>query len=258
MLAVPPRDLILAIETSNPSAWTPECRSRPGVALGMLEGGPAGLASPGERVLGGVLGVEPIRLDDPQHDDLQSAIARLFERCGATPERLARVAVSVGPGGYTALRVAVVATKMMSLATGAHCVPVPSAHVAARRATSIPARIGSGGPAAKLAVCLASKGDDCFVTLFGPDAPPTAGEILDAPAMPWDEVGRLVGDRFLPALVREEAARRGIAVEAPEFDPVACLEEGARANPVGADELLPIYPRIPEAIRKWRELGRGV
>lgn len=238
MFGVPRRGLILAIETSNPSAWTPERRSRPGVALGVLgAGGNVELA-----------GVEPIRLDDPHYDDLAGAVARLFERCGAAPGELARVAVSVGPGGYTAVRVAVMTAKMIALATGAECVPVESARVAADR-------VARGR---RCAVCLASKGADCYAMVFGQDGSAGPGRIVDVATMEWDGLEVLVADRFLPGPIAAGAAERGIAIEAPELDPAACLELGAGLPAVPADAILPIYPRIPEAVRKWRDLGNGV
>lgn len=234
------RTIILAIETSNPSAWSHERRAAPGVALGVARPGGAGVD---------VLAVEPIRLDDPHYDDLVGAIARACQRAGVAPTDLARVAVSVGPGGYTAVRVAVMAAKMISLATGAGCVPVESARVVAARV-----RRGTG-----FAVCLASKGEDCHVQVFeasGEARGPAA--IRTASTMMWDQVGLLVADGFLPQPFREQAAARGIGIEPPEFDPVACLELGAAGVEVAPDVVLPIYPRIPEAVRKWRELGRGV
>ncbi|MFZ4576265.1 MAG: hypothetical protein ACOYN0_17915, partial [Phycisphaerales bacterium] len=96
--------LTLAIETSNPSAWGPESRFRPGVALRWTDGR-------GER--------EAVAIDAPHYDDLAGAIARLVERAGIQPRELRRVAVSIGPGGYTATRLGVATARMIAEATGA-------------------------------------------------------------------------------------------------------------------------------------------
>ena len=38
----------------------------------------------------------------------------------------------------------------------------------------------------------------------------------------------------------------------PEFDPGACLEASVQAAPVDPLDLLPLYPRLPEAVSDER------
>ncbi|MCI0437109.1 MAG: tRNA (adenosine(37)-N6)-threonylcarbamoyltransferase complex dimerization subunit type 1 TsaB, partial [Gemmatimonadetes bacterium] len=68
-------------------------------------------------------------------DDLLPAIGRLFERAGLKPHDLAggggAVAVSIGPGGFTGLRIGIATAKMLAESLGAKLVAVPSALVAA-------------------------------------------------------------------------------------------------------------------------------
>src|SRR5436190_12445195 len=67
-------------------------------------------------------------------DDLLPAIDRLFARCGFTPRDLSgggAVGVSVGPGGFTGLRIAVATAKMLAETLDTKLVAVPSALVAA-------------------------------------------------------------------------------------------------------------------------------
>jgi tRNA A37 threonylcarbamoyladenosine modification protein TsaB len=61
------------------------------------------------------------------------AIDRLFRRLGLTPESLrgGPVAVSIGPGGFTGLRIAVSTAKMLAETLGVKIIAVPSALVAA-------------------------------------------------------------------------------------------------------------------------------
>jgi tRNA A37 threonylcarbamoyladenosine modification protein TsaB len=232
----PDQSLILAIETSNPSAWTPGSGVRPGVALGEL--GPDGRAVP--------LGIEPIDLTKPHDDDLVPAIDRLFNRLGRRPREIGLVAVSVGPGGYTALRIAVTVGRFIAWSVGARAAGVPSAHVVA-------ARVTEPGP---FAVALASKGADAFVTRFASPAEPLdKGMLMCAQDLESLGVGTLIADRFLPESMRARAVELGMRISPPIFDPLAVIE---RAGPGGDPaDLHPIYPREPEAVVKWRALGRA-
>lgn len=244
--------LVLAIENSNPSAAPGAPGPGPGVALGRL--GPTGLD---------VLGQERLREAGRHNDDLVPAIDRLVRRVGARPGDIAEVAVSVGPGGYTALRIAVAAAKMIADTAGARCVAVPSALVVAHR------HLASAGRACvPFAVALAGKesgpyGGTAWVAVFtdpGADAAGAAagGRVMGPQALPTLGVELLIADAFLPAAMQAAAAAAGIRVVPPIFDPVACLEVAValplpRIDPV---DLLPIYPRQPEAISLWHSRGK--
>lgn len=225
---------MLAIETSNPSSWTPAQPVMPGVALGRRT----------ER------GVEVLSVQacDPRSrdDELMLAIDRAFATGGAERSELGTIAVSVGPGGFTAVRIAVTVAKMLAEATGAAVVPVPSACVAAMA-------VGGEGP---FAVVLASKGADAYVTRFesADDAVRGGlGRIMTAEELDGLGLRTLVADGFLPAAMSAWAGGAGVQVEPLVLDPRRCLELAslAEADPLA---LSPIYPRIPEAVRKWREL----
>jgi tRNA threonylcarbamoyladenosine biosynthesis protein TsaB len=229
--------LTLAIETSNPSAATGS--SGPGVAAGLV--GPLGIE---------VLGVEMLRTAGRHDDDLMAAVERLWSGVARGRGEIERVAVSIGPGGYTGLRIAVVAAKMIAEAAGASCVGVPSALVVARRASpDLPRPFG---------VALASKGETTVVTVFASsDASAAPPREIDAATLGGLGVRGLIADMHLPRSVRERCAIDGIRVDAPVFDPVACLEASALLGPVDPAELMPLYGREPEAVRRWRELHGG-
>lgn len=225
------KPLILAIETSNPSMGAPS------VALGLAAGdGVSMLAS------------ESLAQSVRHSDDLMPAIARLFERAGQGRGDLGRVLVSAGPGGFTALRVAIASAKMFGEALGARLVPVPSALVVADALDP--------GDAPAL-VCLASKGQTTFGVRFDADAwtdqPQTLG-ILDADGLERAQVRTIAGDRHLPEAMRRRASELGIRVVEPTLSAEALLRVGSALPPVDPIELAPIYPREPEAVRKWREL----
>ncbi|MEO1534508.1 MAG: tRNA (adenosine(37)-N6)-threonylcarbamoyltransferase complex dimerization subunit type 1 TsaB [Planctomycetota bacterium] len=225
--------LTLAIETSNPSSG-----GEPGVALGMTSAESCD-----------ALGVEPLGSGERHDDLLMPAIDRLFTHLGHKPHELHRIAVSVGPGGFTGLRIATSAANLIALSTGADVVAVPSAAVVAQATTG-------RGP---LVVCLASKGVSAWVTRF--DA---KGQITDAGSLRTaDELGlsgdeTLVGDRFLPETFREAAERAGCGVAEPVFDPAACLALAWAFPARQAGEVAPLYGREAEAVTRWRELhGSG-
>lgn len=233
---MPADRLILAFETSNPSAWTPEAPVRPGVALGRARGQTLELLARAE--------VDPTRRDD----ELMQACDRAVRAAGVRPGQLTDVAVSVGPGGFTALRVAVTAAKLIAHATGARVLPIPSAQVVAARVTP------DGRP---FAVALASKTDDAHVSRFSPNREPLDAGLHSAASLERLGVARLIADRFLPQAMRDRAAELGIAVLLPVFDPLACLELAIHAPAVDPLALAPQYPREPEAVRKWRAIGRS-
>lgn len=176
------------------------------------------------------------------------AIDRAMRAAGLRPADLGLIAVSVGPGGFTAVRIAVTAARMIAEVAQAAIVAVPSAAVAA-------ASVPSGeGP---FAVVLASKGDDAFVTRFERPVDPAAvepGAILRAEDLDQLGVAMLVADSFLPAPMRAWADSRGVPVVLPTFDPKACLKLAISLPTVDVIDLSPMYPREPEAVRKWREL----
>jgi tRNA threonylcarbamoyl adenosine modification protein YeaZ len=215
-------DLTLAIEMSNPS-----CEA--GVAIGSRAGG--------------TLGVEPIHTGDGRHDDLMTAIDRLCLRLEVQPGRIGRVAVSRGPGGYTALRIAIATTKMLCESLHAGCVGIPSASVVARRVSTT----------RPFAVILASKGETAFATVFDtPHSARGAGHLLDASALENLGVADLIADRFLPAPIIEAAQSLGIQIQPPRFDAAACLELSFDLSAIDPAHLAPLYPREPEAVTKWR------
>ncbi len=58
--------------------------------------------------------------------DLLPAIQAACDRAGWTPRQINALAVSIGPGSFTGVRIAVVLAKVLAYDTGAAVVPVPS------------------------------------------------------------------------------------------------------------------------------------
>ena len=216
--------LTLAIETSNPTA------------------GGAGIALVRD---GSVLELEALRHGQRHDDALMPAIDSLCRRVAISPDRLERVAVSIGPGGYTALRIACATAKMICEVTAAQCVAVPTA-AALRTHVDAPGDVF---------VALAYKREDCWVHHFGPGEAPTGG---NARLMTFGELGAsLQGGAGLiaeAALVERLGSPGERQVIAPRFDAGAVARVAELLAPIPPEQLVPLYGREPEAITKWRQL----
>lgn len=188
------------------------------------------------------------------HDrELMPAVDRLFKRMQLRPNDLRIVAVSIGPGGFTGLRIALSAAKTFGEVLGISLVAVPSALVAVQTAVESPGPIG---------VALASKRGEFWDTRLD-----RAGDghwaIIGTPGLArsdtFDPSGlhALIADAYLPEAARRRCDEAGLPVIDPVFDPVACLACGWRLFQRGETttpaELLPIYPRPPEAVSLWEK-----
>jgi len=226
--------VVLAIETSNPSA----------AGAGF---GPAVVVARHDAHSTVELARAALDPGRPHDEQLVPAIDRAVRAAGLRPADLSCVAVSTGPGGFTAVRIAVAAAKMIAEATGACCVGVPSALVAARRVQA-PGRF---------LVALACKGTSFFAVPFAsPQSQDGPGVIMTATDLRTAAVSLLVADSFLPADARDAASQLGITVQAPVFDALACAECARTIPACDPIALVPIYPREPEAVTKWRERAK--
>ncbi len=243
---------ILAIETSNPGPVEADAlgvRSRAGVALGLHHDG-GGLPDAGWVEVLGEQGLRPVA----RHDDaLLPAISRLLDAHSMGARDLSRVAVSVGPGGYTSIRIAVTVAKMICEATGALCVPVPTGQVVL---AGVSPEIRA---ASTVVVCLAWKRDSVWRAVAPAGGGLQEGEIvaLDDVLAGCDTQACLVGEPPLIEMLRARVAVcKSVRIVEPRFSPTQTLTLGARLQPVDPAALMPMYPREPEAVTKWRALGR--
>jgi tRNA threonylcarbamoyl adenosine modification protein YeaZ len=205
----------------------------------------------------GEVHVEMLHTAKRHDDDLLPAIDRLMRRVGLSPGDLARaggggaVGVSIGPGGFSGLRIAVSTAKMLAESLGVRLVAVPTALVAAE---SYP----GGGP---IIVALACKGESFWSTRLERAA---AGwriigqpGIVDAGSFEIGAIEAVLGDMYLPAAVRARCDNARIAVVEPVFDPRACLSVTARGvlegRTVDPLKIAPLYPRVPEAVSLWEK-----
>jgi tRNA threonylcarbamoyladenosine biosynthesis protein TsaB len=170
-----------------------------------------------------------------------------MREAGLSPAALDLVAVTVGPGGFTGIRVGLAAAQGIALATGAGLFGATSFEAVAA------SLLGKGESAATWLVALESRREDLYVQLFDrggrPLAPPAAVMPAALAGMPGLEAPLLVAgdaaERAAAALPRASIARivpdsAEVALGAAILAHRAWLA-GARGNPAH-----PFYLRPPD------------
>lgn len=210
---------------------------------------------------------------DRREEPLLPAIDRLMGEAGLARDHLRAIAVSIGPGGFTGLRIATAAAKGIAEALDAATVAVPSAAVAAE---AWRARHGPAGTAApEMIVLLQSKRDTAWLERLRNDGQrwveAAMPGLVDAESVRGDPgLGRLreavlLADEHAPESLVEALRSRGIIRrEPPEPTAEACLaiaeaaiadanagRPGGAARVVDRLVLSPRYPREPEAVTLW-------
>jgi len=218
------------------------------------------LGSVALRDCGGVLHVEALAETARHDDDLLPAIDRLVRGAGLRPADLRGgvVGVSIGPGGFTGLRIAISTARMFAETLGVRIVSVPSALVAAE---SFSGRVS-------ILCALASKNETAWCARL--EGSETGGGwqivgrpgVRDAGALELSGIEAMLADDHLPESFRAACAVAGVAIVEPSFTAAACLAVTERLMRGGAAAftdpltLLPLYPRPPEAVTLWESRGR--
>jgi tRNA threonylcarbamoyladenosine biosynthesis protein TsaB len=169
-----------------------------------------------------------------QSEALMPLLHDVMARAGMDWKRLELIAVTVGPGSFTGLRIGLAAARGLALALG-----VPVACV------STPEALAAGTPAdergkRRILVAIDSKRADLFVQTFDARLAPTApvaamapadaARLIPAPLLVGDGAPKLVG--LIPDSIPSRAPSR--------VDPVALAELAARRHAEG--EALPPEP----------------
>ncbi len=192
--------------------------------------------------------LEPgIRRDDV----LQPAIESLFDQAGLAPPDLEGCGCSLGPGGFTGLRITIAIARAMAIALRIPLYGIPSAVVAALSTPTPPGRV---------IVALASKGESAWLTRIehpreGRWAGP--GELVTADDLgPWLEgVVSIIADEHFPGSFKEAAEAASIEIMEPRYNATCCLQMTSDRHKHGLHDdpmaMLPLYPRPPEAVSLW-------
>lgn len=211
----------------------------------------------GSIALGDERGVQQVRAfatgGSNDEDPLMPAIDEVVRAAGLTPQDLSAIIVSIGPGGFTGLRVAVTTAKLLAECLAIPLVGVPSALVAAAASSNAGPRI----------VALASKRDSSWFSVVDGNGAgvrlrgtPRAVDATSAVEL-FSDVRTLLADEYVPEPIIDAARRAGVLLETPRFQADACLSVGramlGRNELADSAQLTPIYPREPEAVTLWRE-----
>ena len=183
-------------------------------------------------------------------DEVMPAIALAVEELELRPSDVELIVVSIGPGGFTGLRTSTAIAKMVSFATGAKIVAVQSAIAVAASSNCgdgpflIVSSVKEEG--FWLSRVKYNKGD--WVCESGI----SSSDELDEQA---SGVVAVFADEYLPNGARRYFVQHNIPIKEIVLDAGALLGVGLRLHDkgeyVGALDLLPLYPREPEAVRKW-------
>jgi len=189
--------------------------------------------------------------------DLVVAIAGACDRAAWDRRTLGVVAVSIGPGSFTGVRIAVTLAKMIAWDTGAKVVAVPSLRAMAANAPADCGRIAC--------ICDAKRGG-LFASIFEPAGAGLQETFGPALIEPEDLARRLARPAFVlgRGLIKAGAALAGFDL-APEplWDIRPAVvghlgwelhEQGRHADPL---RLEPVYIRPPEALEIWERRERG-
>jgi tRNA threonylcarbamoyladenosine biosynthesis protein TsaB len=155
-------------------------------------------------------------------------IDRAMEAAALSPTAIDGVAVAVGPGGFTGIRVGLGAAHGIALALQARLIGVTSfAAVVASRAGAKSA----SGAATVVLVALDSRRDDFYVQLFGrASAEPLAEPAAVLPEALADYVAGLAG--AAPLLIAGDMAEQAAAVLRSQFDVEVVAESAPDARGV--------------------------
>jgi tRNA threonylcarbamoyladenosine biosynthesis protein TsaB len=176
-------------------------------------------------------------------------------------ERIERIAVGVGPGSFTGLRIGIATARGLAQARGIPVVPVSTLGALARGIiTSDEGRGQLALPVidARRGEAFAALLDDRGTELWPPFVAPP--EYLADRLKDLDRTPLAAGDGALRFAAELEAAG---AMVAPPEDPVHRVAArhvcavGEEANEALPEQIQPLYLRPPDA-KKWLERDRGV
>jgi tRNA threonylcarbamoyladenosine biosynthesis protein TsaB len=206
----------------------------------------------------------------PGHQELLLGYAvALLEEAGVGFPELDRIAVGVGPGTFTGLRIGVATARALAAAQEVPLVPVSTLHALAADAALDAADEPAPGERPLLAVLDARRGE-AFAAAWpaGEAADPGATPLLAPAVLSPDALAAAVAE--LPAAplavgdgalrFRQQLQAAGAVVPADgsplhRVDAVAHCRLGAALEPVARDEVVPTYLRLPDAELALRRRG---
>ena len=185
-----------------------------------------------------------------ESDNVMPAIDGVLSEAQFAPQELQMIAIAIGPGSFTGLRIACSIAKMISFASNASIVSVENAVVAS---------IDSGIKTGILNIISSVKQDTFWLSetqiksgiWHVKESLLSVDSFLSKASRP----SAVLCDRHLPREVEHYLVENKIPIHGSKLNIESLLIEAtARFNrrvTVSPEELRPIYPREPEAVRKW-------
>lgn len=198
------------------------------------------------------------RLDDSRRNarDLAPAIQELLRERGWRPGDLSAIAVGLGPGSYTGLRVGLMTAKALAYATGCALVGVETFAILARQ---VPQECG------RVDVVADAQKDSVYLQSFARDGGGfvAASPLVVRPVEDWLAGRQAEAWATGPGLGKYGARLAGVPTAPPDRWLVGAeamlalalgrLEAGEKDDVMG---LGPIYARPSSAEQQWDSLGR--
>lgn len=186
-----------------------------------------------------------------EEDDVFPSIEKGATSLCITPGEIELVAVSIGPGGFTGLRTSVAIAKMVALASNATIISVETAIVTVQQANR------GDGP---FLVISCVKGNQFWLsTIVKKDGNwncVSKNTSTEALASELNAVTGVFADEFIPVEARMLIEQHAVPIYQSAPDAMSLLKIGLdlyqAGNSVDPSELLPLYPREPEAVRIWK------
>ncbi|MCH2141417.1 MAG: tRNA (adenosine(37)-N6)-threonylcarbamoyltransferase complex dimerization subunit type 1 TsaB [Phycisphaerales bacterium] len=189
-------------------------------------------------------------------DQLLIQIDSLIRAVGAGPQDLSLVGASLGPGGFTGLRISLATAKMLAKTCRCDLVGVPTAAVAVhtwRAKAQSHADVVVG-------VALATKRSETWLAIAGGGNVVQQGQVVDEDGLGHhlqaSKATILLADDTFPEALRQVAHCAGATVQLLECSSSACLElaeaQWRNGHTVAPEALVPLYPREPEAVRVFQ------
>jgi tRNA threonylcarbamoyladenosine biosynthesis protein TsaB len=175
-----------------------------------------------------------------QAETLPPLVAEMFASAGVAFKQLDRVAVTVGPGAFTGVRVGLAFAKGLKVATGATLFGVTTLECLAAQAAR-------ANPGHAVGVAIDAKRGEIYAQAFDANVDP----LSEAGVLPVDDAAKLFRARLPPAsvLTGTGAGLLGLdarIVDVPRVDAVLLATRLATADPARYPPV-PAYLRAPDA-----------
>lgn len=175
-------------------------------------------------------------------------IAEVMEGAGLVFSAIDRIAVTLGPGTFTGVRVGVASARAFALATGKPVVGMTSLAVMAHRAEQL---LGAARGGRRMVVAVDARRGMVYAQLFGDGGVETNEALLLAPEEAAHAIGRepaLIVGSAAPAVAAAVTAAGGKAeARLPDLQPHARTLAVIAPELAPTDPVKPLYLRLPDA-----------